>query len=179
MKRDLLEASYLHDDCLVIECDVTVIKEVRVVPRTPEIQVPPSDLSNNLAKLLEGKKGADVTIKVGGEVFYAHRIVLAMRSPVLDAELFGPMGDKEKRCMEIEDMQPAVFRALLHFIYTDALPAMDHLVGGDKTEMAKHLLVAADRYAMERMKLICESTLCKTLDTKAVFVWASTSAFRL
>jgi speckle-type POZ protein len=70
--------------------------------------------------------------------------------------------------MEIEDMQPAVFRALLHFIYTDALPAMDHLVGGDKTEMAKHLLVAADRYAMERMKLICESTLCKTLDAKSL-----------
>ncbi|KAK1608769.1 hypothetical protein QYE76_032442 [Lolium multiflorum] len=172
MRRDLLEASpYLHDDCLVIECDVTVIKETQVVPayKTSEIQVPPSDLSDNLAKLLQGKKGTDLTIKVsGGEVFHAHKIVLAMRSPVFDAELFGPMGGKEKQCIEIEDMQPTVFRAFLHFIYTDSLPAMDDFDNNDSKELVKHLLVAADRYAMERLKLMCESILCKSLDAKSL-----------
>ena len=34
--------------------------------------------------------------------------------------------------------------------------------------MAQHLLVAADRYGMERLKLICESKLSKTLDVETV-----------
>ncbi|KAF7012096.1 hypothetical protein CFC21_026330 [Triticum aestivum] len=120
MKIDLLEASpYLQDDCLVIQCDITVllkeIPAVATVAKPPEIQVTPSDLSNNLAKLLEGNKGADMTIKVN-----------------------------------------------------DSLPVMHDLDNHDNKEMIKHLIVAADRYAMERMKLICESMLCKSLDAKSV-----------
>ncbi|XP_073365778.1 BTB/POZ and MATH domain-containing protein 1-like [Aegilops tauschii subsp. strangulata] len=142
MKRDLLEASpYLKDDCIVIECDVTVLlKEIPTVAtattKTPEIQ-----------------------------------IVLAMRSPVIDAELYGPMAvwDKEKQCVQIVDMQPAVFGAFLHFIYTDSLPAMDDLLDShDKREVIRHLLVAADRYAMDRLKLMCEAILCKGLDAESV-----------
>ncbi|KAI4988295.1 hypothetical protein ZWY2020_029925 [Hordeum vulgare] len=61
------ESANVCNDCLVIECEVTVIKE------TFDVHVPPSDLSNNLATLLEGEKGADVTFKVQGEVFSAHK----------------------------------------------------------------------------------------------------------
>ena len=52
-------------------------------------------------------------------------------------------------------MQPAVFRALLHF-YTDSTPSMEGFHAEDSKEMVKHLLVAADRYAVERLKLMCE-----------------------
>uniref|UniRef100_M8ARB0 Speckle-type POZ protein-like protein n=1 Tax=Aegilops tauschii TaxID=37682 RepID=M8ARB0_AEGTA len=177
MQRDLLEASpYLKDDCIVIESDVTVLlKKIPAVAtattKTPEIEVPPSDLSNNLAKLLEGKKGADLMINVSGETFHAHKIVLAMRSPVFEAELYGPMAmcGTEKQCIEIVDKQPAVFGAFLHFIYTDSLPAMDDLLDRhDKREVIRHLLVAADRYAMDRLKLMCEAILCKGLDAESV-----------
>ncbi|XBI78379.1 hypothetical protein VPH35_088086 [Triticum aestivum] len=65
-------------------------------------------------------------------------------------------------------MQPAVFKAFLHFIYTDSMPFMDDLDDDDKREMVKHLLVAADKYAMERMKRICEGMLCKSLDVETV-----------
>ncbi|KAI4963127.1 hypothetical protein ZWY2020_019680 [Hordeum vulgare] len=34
---------------------------------------------------------------------------------------------------------------------------------GDTAAMAQHLLVAADRYGMERLKLICEGKLCSHL----------------
>ncbi|CAL4986663.1 unnamed protein product [Urochloa decumbens] len=50
-----------------------------------------------------------------------------------------------------------VFKALLHFIYTDSLPQIDK---DDTVVMAQHLLVAADRYGMERLKLVCEDILC-------------------
>nr|TKW01841.1 hypothetical protein SEVIR_8G205700v2 [Setaria viridis] len=59
-------------------------------------------------------------------------------------------------------MEPGVFKAFLHFIYTDSLPEIDE---GDKMAMAQHLLVVADRYHMERLKLICEVMLHDYVDT--------------
>ncbi|CAO2189206.1 unnamed protein product [Urochloa humidicola] len=170
-KRSELEATYLQDDCLIIECDVTVIKETRLedTQRALEIQVPPSDLSDSLGKFLESGEGADVTLEVKGEIFRAHKFMLAARSPVFKVEFYGPMMDNEtmKSSITIDDMEPAVFKALLHFIYKDTLPAMDDLDGDENGEMVKHLLVAADRYAVERMKLVCESILCKRLDVES------------
>jgi speckle-type POZ protein len=92
--------------------------------------------------------GSRCKIEVKGEIFCTHKIVLAMRSLVFKADLYGPMGVKEAKAITIEDMQPAVFKALLHFIYKDLLLIMDYLDGDDKEEMVKHLLVAADRYAI-------------------------------
>lgn len=63
--------------------------------------------------------------------------------------------------------RPSCFQylqALLHFIYWDALPDMQELVGGlnsnwASTMMAQHLLAAADRYGLERLRLLCEAKL--------------------
>ncbi|KAM3346043.1 hypothetical protein ACQJBY_020518 [Aegilops geniculata] len=173
MKQSEL-ASYLRDDRLVIECEVRVIKQPQVqeeesVSVAAHIEVLPSDLSNHLKKLLDGRRGADVTFEVKGEVFPAHKNVLATRSPVFDAQLYGPLSDSAGDNIIIEDMEPPVFKALLHFIYTDSLPAaMDDLDDGENQEMVKHLLVAADKYAMDRMKMLCEGILCKSLDVETV-----------
>lgn len=134
-----------------------------------EIPVPPSDLLDNLGHLLESGEGADVAFQVKGEVFHAHKVVLAMRSHVFKVELYGPMrGKQTKTTVTVEDMQPAVFKALLHFIYKDSLPAMDDLGKDEYEEMVKHLLVAADRYAMERMKVMCKSILAERLRVESV-----------
>ncbi|XP_047062209.1 BTB/POZ and MATH domain-containing protein 1-like [Lolium rigidum] len=170
MERSKLEGSaLLQDDCLVIECDLTVIKEPLVAETVEVVQIPPSNLSDNLGKLLETGDKADVEFNVKGEVFPAHKIVLAMRSPVFNAELYGPMRDQTSQKITVEDIQPDVFKALLHFIYTDSLPSMEDVHDADENkEMVKHLLVAADRYAIERLKMICECILCKSLDVKSV-----------
>ncbi|XP_020165958.1 BTB/POZ and MATH domain-containing protein 1-like [Aegilops tauschii subsp. strangulata] len=171
MKRAVLESSpYLEDDRLVIKCEVTVVRQPQVEETSPdfEVQVPPSDLYDNLGKLLESGEEADVIFKVKRESFSAHKIVLAMRSPVFKVELYGPMSDKRTGRITVKDMQPAVFKALLQFIYTDSLPSMLDLCDNDQKEMVKHLLVAADKYAMERLKLICEGILCRSLDVDSV-----------
>jgi len=169
-RSELEEASaFLVDDSLVIECDVTVIMEPQVVENTAmaasDVEMPPSDLSSSLGKLLEMEERADVIFMVGDEVFHAHKVVLAVRSPIFVAEPDEVLLlEKGKECIVIEDMEPAVFKALLHFIYTDTLPSMEGLDGDEKREIVKQLLVAADRYAMSRLKLICEGILCKSLD---------------
>uniref|UniRef100_A0A453EM94 BTB domain-containing protein n=1 Tax=Aegilops tauschii subsp. strangulata TaxID=200361 RepID=A0A453EM94_AEGTS len=86
--------------------------------------------------------------------------ILAARSPVFKAELVGPMKENKMRCVHIEDMDADVFGALLHFIYTDELPVTTRK---EETAMAQHLLVAADRYDMERLKLVCQDKLCRHL----------------
>ncbi|XP_051185332.1 BTB/POZ and MATH domain-containing protein 1 [Lolium perenne] len=164
---EALPSNYIQNDVLMIKSVITVIKESEESETVwrPEIEDPPSDILEHLAKLLEAKEKADVTFSVGGETFQAHKTVLAMRSPVFEAELFGPL---RETCVTIQDMQPAVFKALLHFIYTDSLPDLDDFEGEDKCEMHRHLLVAADRYAMDRLKMICQNILCKNLDVENV-----------
>ncbi|XP_039815080.1 BTB/POZ and MATH domain-containing protein 1-like [Panicum virgatum] len=63
-------------------------------------------------------------------------------------------------------MRPDVFKTLLHYMYTDTLPATEGEAGDDeeaRSQMTCHLLVAADRYGLEGQKLLCEGELAKTL----------------
>ncbi|CAL5007479.1 unnamed protein product [Urochloa decumbens] len=171
MERRKFEASpYLQDDHLTIECVVT-LKQPRVSKTEflHGIEVPPSNIKEQLGELLDAEIREDVTFSVGGETFAASRKVLALRSPVFKAELYGPMREARAQHLTIEDMQPAVFRALLHFINTDSLPAdVDDQHHGGDCEMIWHLLEAADRYAVDRLKVLCESILCKNLDVETV-----------
>jgi speckle-type POZ protein len=62
-----------------------------------------------------------------------------------------------------------VFKSLLNFIYTDVLPVFDDDIDdNDYSEIIKHLLVAADKYAMDRLKLLCASILVKHLCVETV-----------
>ncbi|CAN6288158.1 unnamed protein product [Urochloa humidicola] len=167
IKRDFLEKSeYLKDDGFKIRCDIIVSKEIRMEDRSaapPFVVVPPSDMHRHFGELLEAEHGADVTFKVAGETFRAHRYILAARSPVFKAELLGAMreGTAKGDCIQIDDMLAQVFKALLHFIYNDSLPQMEVQ---EEAVMAQHLLEAADRYDMQRLKLICEEKLCRHLE---------------
>uniref|UniRef100_K3YN54 BTB domain-containing protein n=3 Tax=Setaria TaxID=4554 RepID=K3YN54_SETIT len=169
-EAELKASGFLVGDCLKMKCTLMVVKgsQLSEIKEDSEIEVPPSDITKHFGTLLEDKVGADVTFSVGGETVTAHKIVLAARSPVFKAELYGPMSETRTSCVTIQDMQPAVFRAMLHFVYTDSLPRMDDLKGGDCSEMIRHLLVASCRYALDRLKMICQNILAKNLDAETV-----------
>lgn len=110
-KRSLLETSdYLKDDCLSVHCSVGVVKSHTEGPKIYSISVPPSNLGQDFGKMLESGKGIDVSFEVDGEVFAAHKLVLAARSPVFRAQLFGPMKDHNTHCIKVEDVEPPVFK---------------------------------------------------------------------
>ena len=50
-------------------------------------------------------------------------------------------------------------------MYTDALPSNVEL-GDPLAEMMIHLLVAADRFALDRLKVICELKLCENVSAE-------------
>ncbi|KAK3121316.1 hypothetical protein QOZ80_8BG0650650 [Eleusine coracana subsp. coracana] len=160
-------STYVKDDCLTIHCAVTVILEpmvsnTNVVVGSVE---PPSDLSEQLELLLDEKPGSDVAFNVQGEVFSAHKVILAMRSPVFKAKFYGPGREDSQQHIVIEEIQPATFRAFLYFIYTDSLlEGMNRDLADDsRQEMIRRLLVAAGQYEVQRLKLMCEDILCRSL----------------
>ncbi|KAF7101145.1 hypothetical protein CFC21_102539 [Triticum aestivum] len=150
-KRSDLESQY------VVNGWVTIVWGV-VVVRDDSIAVPSSDIENHLGRLVDCGDGSDVSFVVDGETFPAHRAVLAARSSVFKAELFGSMAESTMSRVTLEDIDAATFKVFLRFVYTDALSGDDEL-DDSATEMYERLLAVADRYAMDRLKLICAKKL--------------------
>uniref|UniRef100_A0ACD5TWX5 Uncharacterized protein n=1 Tax=Avena sativa TaxID=4498 RepID=A0ACD5TWX5_AVESA len=168
-RADLEKSRHLVDDSFTVRCDIVVMNGFRAVEPAPAVPrafvtVPPSDLDRCLRGLLESGNGADATFEVAGERFAAHRWLLAARSPAFSADLLERGGASD--VVRVDKMDPRVFKALLSFMYTDSLslPQPETTTKQEKAALAQHLLVAAHRYGMERLKLLCEESLCKTID---------------
>ncbi|CAO2211554.1 unnamed protein product [Urochloa humidicola] len=156
--KDVL--NYVIDGQITVFCSIMVLHD-------SSIRVPPSDIGKHLGTLLDSTDGVDVSFIVDGETFHAHRAVLAARSPVFRAELLGSMTEATMPSITLHDIAPAIFRVMLQFMYTDALPGDDEL-GDSPTEMFKHLLAAADRYALDRLKIICAQKLWDNVSVDTV-----------
>ncbi|KAJ3677243.1 hypothetical protein LUZ60_002967 [Juncus effusus] len=163
IKRDELE-KYLQDECFEVICSVTILNP----KNSCTIVVPPSDLPKQLGQLLLSKESSDIIFEVKGEIFHAHKLVLGLRSPVFKAILFGPMKENRAKIVKINDIEPIIFKNLLHFIYTDSLPNEEEYNGSNYEVIMQHLLVAADRYALERLNLICQERLSTTINIETV-----------
>ncbi|XP_010236411.2 BTB/POZ and MATH domain-containing protein 2 [Brachypodium distachyon] len=155
--------------------------------------MPPLGLGEDRRRLLEKEKrdtaGADVEVLVRGESVAAHRALLAARSPVLRKRLHetgntavagdddekenDKDGDGKKRrhtaakrvAVTVDDVEPAVFKAMLHFIYTDELPPES---AGEATELLQWLFEAAKAYGVERLPQMCEAVLCARLSKATI-----------
>ncbi|XP_058105824.1 BTB/POZ and MATH domain-containing protein 4-like isoform X3 [Magnolia sinica] len=172
-RRAMLETSdYLKDDCLRINCTVGVVVSAMDCSRLHSIHVPDSDIGTHFGMLLENQEGSDVVFEVCGEKFHAHKLVLAARSPVFRAEFFdGLEGDNHE--IVITDLEPKVFKAMLHFIYRDTLIEDEELsVSGSSSSISDtlvaKLLAVADKYGLDRLRLMCESYLCKDISVNSV-----------
>ncbi|CAO2142449.1 unnamed protein product [Urochloa humidicola] len=158
INREDLDSLYHKGDCFCIRCDVTVVLET-----CEESVVPPPELHHHLDDLLDRGIGGDITFDVGNRTFVAHKNVLAAHSPVFKAEFFGgPMKENAATRVRIHDIEPWVFEAMLHFIYTGSMPDIDGR--WKKMVMAQYLLVVADRYALESLKPTCEFVLRKCVN---------------
>uniref|UniRef100_R7W1Q6 Speckle-type POZ protein-like protein n=2 Tax=Aegilops tauschii TaxID=37682 RepID=R7W1Q6_AEGTA len=180
--EDLDDKEHLKDGCLIIVCDVTVLDMHTIKYRdgmaSTTTMVPPSKLHREPTEVpSESKEGSDpyMEIEVGRGTIPANRSMLAARSPVFKEEL---MPTK----IHVEGIDADVFKALLHFIYTNTLP-QEMEQQETLAKMAKPLLVAADRYKLEKMKLVCEESkqqnkeLWQNLEQKGQgHIWDSSSS---
>ncbi|XBI15656.1 hypothetical protein VPH35_058034 [Triticum aestivum] len=170
------ESSYVRDDRLTIHCTVYVIIEA-CTPTTEDM--PPLCMDGPETDMRPPCLEPDVTFVVEQTEIRAHKLVLAMQSPVFAAQFRWQTNDGAAATrVVIEDMRASTFRAMLRFIYTDELPikptskdqpACKQIYAARRREaMARDLLVAADRYDVERLRLMCENILSESMDTTNV-----------
>ncbi|GKA57416.1 BTB/POZ and MATH domain-containing protein 3 isoform X2, partial [Tanacetum coccineum] len=179
-RRVSLETSdYLKDDCLSMHCTVGVVRNRVEGPKQFTISIPPSDMGQNLKYLLETETGCDIAFRIKGETFKGHKLILAARSPVFRAQFFGLVGNPNMDEVELEDIEPSIFKiqihvqkAMLMFIYSDTLPDSEELSSSmsmcTSTNMIQHLLAAADRFGLDRLKQLCEAQLCEEVNADTV-----------
>jgi hypothetical protein len=117
------------------------------------------DLGHDLAIMFDNQDLTDVSFDVGEESFSAHRLVLAARSPVFKAELYGPLAEGTMTSITIQDMEACTFKSMLHYMYQGSLPNTGTNDVSSTMAQCQHLLVAADRYGVEELKKICEDKL--------------------
>jgi speckle-type POZ protein len=144
-----LEESYVSNGVVSILFAVVVMSD-------NSIPVPPPDIGKHLGTLLDTMDGADVSFTIDGETFHAHRAVLAARSPVFRAKLYESTSDGATLSITLHKISPKTFRMMLAFIYTDALTEDDESV---PATVFHNLLVAADHYALDRLKHLCAQKL--------------------
>uniref|UniRef100_A0A1D5RGQ4 Speckle type BTB/POZ protein n=2 Tax=Macaca TaxID=9539 RepID=A0A1D5RGQ4_MACMU len=164
IRRDFLldEANgLLPDDKLTLFCEVSVVQDsVNISGQNTMnmVKVPECRLADELGGLWENSRFTDCCLCVAGQEFQAHKAILAARSPVFSAMFEHEMEESKKNRVEINDVEPEVFKEMMCFIYTGKAPNLD--------KMADDLLAAADKYALERLKVMCEDALCSNLSVE-------------
>ncbi|WIA36441.1 hypothetical protein OEZ86_007748 [Tetradesmus obliquus] len=180
MKRSILEdpaSGFLHDDTLLIRyrCELLMthggaLSNTRGSPFTAEVLcAPPATLSKELEELLYSGRHSDFTICLEhpdypAEQLQLHSMVLAARCPVLRRMLSIGMAEARSGRTVMRDVAHPAAKAMLHFIYTNALPKDLHEEWEQDPAMATHLLAAADMYQLGRLARICEQRLCRSID---------------
>ncbi|OWK15036.1 SPOP [Cervus elaphus hippelaphus] len=143
IRRDFLldEANgLLPDDKLTLFCEVSVVQDsVNISGQNTMnmVKVPECRLADELGGLWENSRFTDCCLCVAGQEFQAHKAILAARSPVFSAMFEHEMEESKKNRVEINDVEPEVFKEMMCFIYTGKAPNLD--------KMADDLLAAADK----------------------------------
>ncbi|KAL1403676.1 hypothetical protein pipiens_005590 [Culex pipiens pipiens] len=119
-----------------------------------------SEVLENYASLLSNEQLSDVTILVDQKKFYAQRAILSVRSPVFAAMFQSGMQESALNRIVIEDIEPDVFEEVLRFIYVGKVIGLER--------MAHELLAAADKYALDRLRKMCEGHLGRHITQETV-----------
>lgn len=154
---------------IAVEVNFVVVKNTFEV--IEEVNVQPSTLLDNFRALLalseeeKKEKMCDMSIKVIEKenkgpplaCFYAHKAILAIRSPVFAKMFSHDMKETTTDSIELCDIEPVVLKELLTYIYTGVSPNIkDH---------AAALLYHAEKYQLGHLKSLCEQRLSYDLQT--------------
>ena len=149
---------FLSIENLLVRCDLMYQVKILVPSHGKH-----SDLAATISLLYSPFiSNGDVTFFIGEREFPAHKCIMSARSPVFAAMFQHDMKEAALNRVEIVDIEPDVFQALLRFIYTDQVDLTS-------IEMSQALFAAAHRYFLDLLKLECEAFLAKELTVENCF----------
>jgi hypothetical protein len=149
-----MSEGYVDDDMLIFSVEMTSL----------ESSNSNSWLSADLRALLYSDKscGRDVKFKFKNaeDDLWAHKAILAVRSPLFKAMFASGMSECVSGEIEVVDLEPKIMKELLTFLYTDAFstPAVT-----DDEETIRSLLAAAHFYDVPCLRTECEAALIAQL----------------
>ena len=144
-----------------IEVDIVLVRNTLELIR--EVEIHPSTVFSDLSALFVSnkyeskRKFCDVTLSTVSCVeddtvdFYAHKAVLATRSPVFETMFSLDMQESATNTIKLTDIEPAVLKELLTYIYTGECPNIK--------KHAESLLHHAEKYQLPHLKSLCERRL--------------------
>lgn len=138
--------------------DDMYIKITIFIYHRPQERVLMSSVVEDYGKLLENKESSDLTFVVQNQEIKAHSQVLAARSDGF-ATILKSKAAGEK--IEVNDVEPYIFKLLLKFVYCGIFNAVD-------TDDLLKLVVAADKYSLDSLVKICEERLIFNLSVDNV-----------
>ncbi|KAL5016240.1 hypothetical protein ScPMuIL_005829 [Solemya velum] len=104
----------------------------------------------------------DVTFLVGklSVEISAHKFILVSRSCVFYAMLCGPLAEKPNHCIRTPDIEPAIFKLMLQYLYCE-----DAFVD---SKNAQDMLYAAKKYSIQGLIDVCIRCLESTMNANNV-----------
>ncbi|RUS85740.1 hypothetical protein EGW08_006534 [Elysia chlorotica] len=124
-----------------------------------------TNVKDRLAYLYNTDTMTDIQFKVGkppgSQIVSAHKFILSIGSAVFDALFNGHLATSDN-VIEIPDVEPAAFAALLRFLYTDEVQI------GPETVMTT--LYAAKKYAVPALERACVEFLKRNLSPDNAFM---------
>jgi len=113
----------------------------------------------------------DVEFIVKGVKYKANSWILAMASPVMFAHFYGPLADKDRKPVYINDEMGSArgFEALLSFIHeedysiTNLLDRKQKITEGEELEKLMELLVFGDKYQIKSLITFCRNVLIQKI----------------
>ncbi len=130
--------------------------------RLKPISVPPPLLVHDLRRLMNHPDLSDVTFQVEGQLVYANRAILAVRSEYFRVMLYsGGMRESiqaattdtsKNNPIPLVDVSYLVFLKVMEFLYTDTVSDVSLDVG-------IHLLIASEQFMLDRLKALCEEVI--------------------
>eukprot|EP00922_Rhytidocystis_sp_ex-Travisia-forbesii_P051809 GHVS01076913.1.p1 GENE.GHVS01076913.1~~GHVS01076913.1.p1 ORF type:complete len:843 (+),score=264.93 GHVS01076913.1:533-3061(+) len=182
---DAAMQSYLHDDVLRIKAEVDVLSGVRhgktmpldsnlfALRETPKCSAggevddeTECSFSGDVAVFSGDEASHDVRIVCGEQVRTASRFMLAARSVVMRAMLYGNFKESKSNTIEIFDCPNDVLDPLVDFINTDDCG----LLCGATPDVEKilSLYAAADKYQLMGLRRRCEAVLARCINNNTV-----------
>lgn len=173
LENSLLKAE-LHWCCNEVSIEVDIVLVRNTFEIIKEVKIPPSTEFHDFSALIASdeseskRKFCDLTFTATttegeGDLplqvnFYAHKAILAARSPVFAKMFSHDMQESATNTIQLTDIEPDVLKELLTYIYTGECPNIKR--------HAESLLHHAEKYQLPHLKCLCEQRLSYDLQVK-------------
>ena len=139
---------------------IKIMGEITEISHEPK---PPHScsLGDDLSLLLKDTKFSDVElVSCDKRRFRAHTCILAARSTVFSCMFENDMTEKKSGVVEIDDVDGEILQRLLDYVYSGRFDEEE------ETTKTQQLLIAAEKYAIDRLKASCEESLVKRMSVE-------------